>query len=75
MQAGSAVETVRTEQTDDPLAWQESGEDPRSSVSSLEEDDNKTEWMPRGQHYPLNSKRVKLTHLQRIAESLKLPGS
>ena len=70
MQAGSAVETVRTEQTDDPPAWRESGEDPRSSGSSAEEDDNE---VPLGQTYPLNSKRVKMTHLQRIAESLKLP--
>ena len=40
---------------------------------SLGQDDSKTELVPKGPSYPLNSKHVKALHLQQIAAALGLP--
>lgn len=71
MNAESTVELV----TEDPPTGQESEEDARSCASSPEHSEDEAEWAPKGQTYPLNSKRVKVGHLQRIAGSLGLPAT
>ena len=41
--------------------------------SSSEQDNSKTELVPKGPSYPLNSKHVKALHLQQIVAALGLP--
>ena len=67
---GSIVDQLIPE---DSPQRQEPGDEPRSNDSLSEQDGSKTELMPRGPTYPLNSKHVKAGQLQRIAASLGLP--
>ena len=73
MDTAASVELASEDSS--PRRERESREDPQSGNSSSEQDDSGTEWIPQGQSYPLNSKRLRIVHLQRIAESMELPAS
>ena len=73
MDIAASVELVTEDSS--PRRERESREDQQSGNSSSEQDDSGTEWIPQGQSYPLNSKRLRIVHLQRIAESMELPAS